>query len=213
MNVGDMVAETKLMLHVNSSQLNDDISPDNYKLLLTQAYQTIWTDVRTEVAEANLLAKWDIEWPADEQTLTLPLPLQDQLIWDIWQLGASNQPVCPAPVHFEVRNVLRFDGVAPLIAASNKLRIYFVPDAEKLVSDNQRPLLIPPAHHRVIVWRTLCDIKMLWDKVVPDTWAKRLDDSLGSLLQELRTRPVAHRANIKPRFRDDVITGLQNAVF
>ena len=101
----------------------------------------------------------------------------------------------------------------PIVSADLALRVYYVPDAEQFTDDKQTPLLIPPAHHRVIVWQTLCDIKMLWDKDVPDKWQRRLDGLVGSLLQELRTRPVAHRANIQPRFRAGNFEGLAGAVF
>lgn len=214
MQVGDMISEVKLMLHVNSSQLNDNISQDDYRLLLNQAYASLWSDIRTEVSEANLLAKYDIQWPPQAQTMDLPEPLQDKLIWDIWQLGPpSDTPLVPATVRFETRNVLRMDFPGPVLAANLGLRIYYVPDVEQFQEDQQIPLLIPPAHHRVIVWQTLVDIKMLWDKTVPDTWLDRLDKLKGNLLQELRTRPVAQRANITPRFRSGTFTGLAGAVF
>lgn len=214
MLVGEIIDEVKLMLHVNRSQLNDDIAQSDYRLFAQQAYESLWSDIRTEVSEANLLTKYDIQWPPQSQTMELPTPLQDKLIWDIWQLGPpNNTPLLPATVRFETRNVLRMDFPGPVISASLGLRIYYVPDAEKFTEDEQTPLLIPSMHHRVIVWKTLVDIKMLWDKVVPDTWHDRLDKLTGNLLQELRTRPVAQRANITPRFRSGTFTGLAGAVF
>lgn len=214
MLVGDITDQVKLMLHVNRSQLNDDIAPSDYRLLAQQAYESLWSDIRMEVAEDNLLTKFDIQWDPLSQTMELPVPLQDKLIWDIWQLGPpDNMPICPANIRFETRNVLRMNYLGPVVTSSLGLRIYYVPDAEAFTDDKQTPLLIPPAHHRVIVWRTLCDIKMLWDKQVPDAWQDRLDKLQGTLLQELRTRPVAHRANIKPRFRSTNFGGLAGAIF
>ena len=97
MLVGDMTDEVKLMLHVNNSQQNDDFSPASYRLLLGQAYASLWTDIRTEVSEANLLAKYDMLWNPLGQTMELPVPLQDKLIWDIWTLGPPDaSPLCPA---------------------------------------------------------------------------------------------------------------------
>lgn len=213
MLVGDITDEVKLMLKVNRSQLNDDIAPSDYRLFAQQSYESLWTDIRTEVSEANLLAKDDILWNSANRTMPLPVPLQDKLIWDIWQLGADGiTPLCPANIRFETRNVLRMN-VGPVITANLGLRIYYVPDAEQFIDDKQTPLLIPPAHHRVIVWQTLVDIKMLWDKEVPDSWNDRLDKLKGGLLQELRTRPVAHRANIKPRFCSGNFGGLAGAIF
>jgi hypothetical protein len=211
MLVGDITDEVKLMLKVNRSQLNDDIAPSDYRLFAQQAYESLWSDIRTEVSEANLLVKDDIQWNPAHATMTLPAPLQDKLIWDIWQLGPDGTPWCPANICFETRNTLRM-GIGPVIPANLGLRIYYVPDAEAFVDDKQTPLLIPTSHHRVIVWKTLVDIKMLWDKDVPQSWEARLDKLTGNLLQELRTRPVAHRANIKPRFRTGNFGGLAGAI-
>lgn len=214
MLVGDMIAEMKFMLNVNDSQMNDNVSPSNYLLLLTQAYQSLWSDIRMEVSEANLLAKYDIQWNPASQTMELPVPLQDKLVWDVWTLGPpNNTPLCPANITFETRNVLRMNFLGPVISANLGLRIYYVPDAEQFTDVKQTPLLIPSAHHRVIVWQALIDLKMFLDKQIPDSWNDRLDKLKGTLLQELRTRPVAHRANIKPRFRGGNFGGLAGAIF
>lgn len=214
MLVGEMIDEVKLMLHVNRSQLNDDISQSDYRLFLSQAYESLWSDIRTEVSEDNLLSKYDIQWNPTSQTMELPVPLQDTLIFDIWTLGPpNNTPLCPANIRFETRNVLRMDFLGPVISANLGLRIYYIANAEKFTDDKQTPLLIPSMHHRVIVWQTLSDIKQIWDKATPDAWTDRLEKLKGNMLQELRTRPVAHRANIQPRFRGSNFGGLAGAIF
>jgi len=195
MTLGEIRAQVKLYLNVNNSQLNDDLSDANYNTFIQNAYKNIWIRLRGTASKSVLLASQDLPWASGAQTVILPTNLQNALIYDLWYLDSGSNPYARLNAFFETRNVLRITLSGITISGFN-FRVYFIPEAETLTSDSSTPALIPPSHHEVIVWETLKIIKMLYDKEIPDSWMRRMDDIEFTLNKELMTRPVSQRANI-----------------
>lgn len=190
----EMVDLLKLFLNVNNSQLDDSISETQWAAFIQRAYSTVWQRIRGQVSRATLLVSQDIQWPAGQPTFTLPVNLQNAVIYDIWTLDGSGNPLCQFNGFFETRNVLRVGSVSWALSGYN-LRYYYIPEAETLGA-NDVPALIPPQYHETIVWEALRVVKMLFDKEIPGNWQEKQEEIEFTLVKEQSTRPVNQRANI-----------------
>lgn len=195
MTLGELRTRCKLFLNVNDSQLDDSISVNSWAAIIQQAYADVWGRMRGQVSRASILVSTDLTWPAGQQTMTLPTNLWDAVIYDIWQLDGSGNPLIQFNAFFETRNVLRNPSIS-WNAAGYQLRVYYIPEVEALTSDSSTPRLIPLQYHSVIVWEALRIVKMLYDKEIPPSWEKKMEEIEYVMVKEQSTRPVAQRANI-----------------
>lgn len=191
----ELVAYCKLALNVNNSQLNDDISSDQWSQFIQMAYKNVWTRARNQLGRDSLLKVFHAQWTPGSATYTLPLWLQPMLIYDIVYTDGNNNPLSRIAGSFETRNVFRllqFGAVSPSPFTFN---IYYIANVETLNSSSS-PVLFPEPHHEVIAWEAIITVKMLYDKEVPQAWTQKRDDLEYFMVKELGNRPLASRPNV-----------------
>lgn len=193
----ELVDFCKFGLNFNASQDNDDITEAQWIMLVNNAYRAIWNRVAGGHAPKGSVVQYvDKTWTAGAYTYTLPTELKNAVIYELWYLDDNDQPYSQVNAYFQSRNLLAL----PLQGSSSvgfDFRIYFIPDAEKLETDNSEPQLLPPRHHELIGWEALRTAKSLADKEVPGTWQEKIDDLELSLAKEFQSRPLANRPNVR----------------
>lgn len=186
----------KFILNYNDSQLEDSISATRWPELVNMAYQDVWNRFKQTVSRASLLSSTDLTWPAGATTLELPVSLHNTVIYDLVYVDQTGLPYGRFAGYFEKRNLLRLDLFGSANPQSFTLRVYFVPDAEELTVGTSSPVLIPPAHHKVIAWELARVIKAIADKEVPPSWDDKIAEIEQRMMIDWKSRPVAQRPNI-----------------
>lgn len=192
----ELVAYCKLALNVNNSQLNDDISDDQWIMFIQMAYKNVWTRARNQLSRDALLNVYHAQWTPGSATYTLPLWLQPMLVYDFLYTDGNFNPLSRIAGSFETRNVFRllqFGAVSPSPFTFN---IYYISNVETLTGGASSPYLFPEPHHEVIAWEAIITVKMLYDKSVPSEWSQKRDDLEYFMIKELGNRPLAYRPNI-----------------
>jgi hypothetical protein len=193
-NLGEIRANCKFDLSVNDSQLDDHISDASWNRLINQSYNKAWKELRTQVAREATVQSYDFAWTTGALTMDLPDAIKDGTLHQIVEVNSSGVPIREFQGFFETRNRLRVMGG---LAYSATLRVYYIPEVEQLVLDEQVPLLIPPQHHDFIEWETLLLVKQLQDKEIPEAWQKRYNELKFSLFNEFKSRPFNPRPGIR----------------
>jgi hypothetical protein len=59
-------------------------------------------------------------------------------------------------------------------SSARSLRVEFVPQAETMANDDEEPLLIPPAHHELLVYSAAVTARFGADEGAPGDWKDHL---------------------------------------
>lgn len=187
------------ILGFNDQQTENDFTTARLNKAINWAYEQRWNETKQQVGRASLVEYVDETWASGAATFTLPAYLQGKALYKFVQV--SNDVEVELAISFQTRNVLRWDESGPTGAIT--LRCYYISATEKLETDEQVPLLIPPAHHQLIAWDAAILLKKIADQQVPSSWLETQDSLAMSLVKDMSSRPLADFARISPLHNDD----------
>ena len=187
------------ILGFNDEQTEGDFTTARLNKAINWAYENRWNETKQQVARASLVEYTDVEWASGEPTFELPEDLRGKALYKFVQVSSDVE--LQLSIRFQTRNVLMWDESGP--TGDITLRVYYIATAEKLETDEQVPLLIPPAHHQLIAWDAAILLKTIADQEVPAKWTTMQENLSMSLVKDLDSRPLADYARIAPLSADD----------
>lgn len=180
MNRKELRDELAFVLNFNEDQPDQDFTAARLNKALQYAYED---EVRQAKLEGQLRwfkANTEFTWPASQTTLTLPPTLQRAGLIEFWDI-TSNDPGVPITIrenwqqggdlHWLNFDTLQWGEDGP--ASATTLRVDFMAYPEKLLNDQQSPILIPIDYHHLIVWAAAVYLRDIADEAVPQRWDRK----------------------------------------
>lgn len=170
----------------NQGNAQDFVGPRNdpnkyFREALNEAYKQEVEEAQEQVGEDAFLTYEDVTWPANSVTFEFPRAIVDKQWMTARDItDASDGPeldIGDVPEHYEIWQVKRgiYQWGTTGAPRTTTIRIFYLREAEELVSDAQEPELIPSRFRWLIVWSAALILRLVSDDAAgpPPKWEKQ----------------------------------------